>query len=320
MLSRFALRVLACSTCAFALRAAQAAEVIYAFDEASATLVTLDPSTGATDVVGALPVGAGGIADFASANGRLYALVSEFPTQSRILEIDPATAAVLSDAVITVDGIIAQFAVEAIATDAAGTIVVSLWRTDGVSTFNSNNLGTLGLDGAVTNIVSYGPTADFDGLATDPAGGLVGLNREPNSPGEFIQLLNVSYPRGTSSVIVTMPISDEINLVDDVVVFGGQILSADRLTNRVNRHNRRTGVIETVVSYPETASIYAALAVVEVAEPCVGDIDGDGNVGPVDVSILLGAWGTSGAADLDASGDVGSPDLAIVLGAWGACP
>lgn len=52
---------------------------------------------------------------------------------------------------------------------------------------------------------------------------------------------------------------------------------------------------------------------------CVlGDLDGDGLVGQVDLAILLGAWGGVGAADLNGDGVVGSIDLAILLGAWSA--
>ncbi len=51
--------------------------------------------------------------------------------------------------------------------------------------------------------------------------------------------------------------------------------------------------------------------------PALGDLDGDGTVGNVDLAILLGAWGTSGGvADLDGDGVVGNTDLAILLGAW----
>jgi len=47
------------------------------------------------------------------------------------------------------------------------------------------------------------------------------------------------------------------------------------------------------------------------------DLSGDGVVGPADLSILLGAWGTSDPrADLDESGDVGASDLSMLLAAW----
>jgi hypothetical protein len=49
----------------------------------------------------------------------------------------------------------------------------------------------------------------------------------------------------------------------------------------------------------------------------LGDIDGDGSVGAADLSLLLAAWGTSGAADLDEDGDVGASDLSLLLANWG---
>ena len=55
-------------------------------------------------------------------------------------------------------------------------------------------------------------------------------------------------------------------------------------------------------------------------QTCPGDLDGDGVVGPVDLSILLGAWGTdSSQADLDGDGIVGPTDLALLLSDWGPC-
>lgn len=53
-----------------------------------------------------------------------------------------------------------------------------------------------------------------------------------------------------------------------------------------------------------------------------GDLDGDGNVGPVDLAMLLGSWGPCGdcaacPADLDGDCTVGPGDLAILLANWG---
>ena len=56
------------------------------------------------------------------------------------------------------------------------------------------------------------------------------------------------------------------------------------------------------------------------ASPCPADLNDDGVVGPADLALLLGAWGTAGPGDLDNSGSVGAPDLALLLGAWGPCP
>jgi hypothetical protein len=55
---------------------------------------------------------------------------------------------------------------------------------------------------------------------------------------------------------------------------------------------------------------------------CVGDFNGDGQIGGGDLTILLAAWGTADpVADLNADGDVGGGDLTILLAAWGQpCP
>lgn len=51
---------------------------------------------------------------------------------------------------------------------------------------------------------------------------------------------------------------------------------------------------------------------------CPADLDGDSAVGPTDLGILLGGWGTR-IADLDGDLDTSASDLAILLGAWGPC-
>jgi hypothetical protein len=62
------------------------------------------------------------------------------------------------------------------------------------------------------------------------------------------------------------------------------------------------------------------------ADACEPDIDGNGNVGFSDLTLLLIAWGPCSlptdpcTADLDGSGDVGFADLTAILLSWGACP
>lgn len=47
------------------------------------------------------------------------------------------------------------------------------------------------------------------------------------------------------------------------------------------------------------------------------DINRDGRVGPQDLALLLGAWGSDNAsADVDLDGAVGASDLSVVLAAW----
>ena len=62
----------------------------------------------------------------------------------------------------------------------------------------------------------------------------------------------------------------------------------------------------------------------EQCDPCTGDLNGDGVVGPPDLGILLAVWGTDGGdiagADINGDGTVNASDLGPLLGAWGVCP
>ena len=54
----------------------------------------------------------------------------------------------------------------------------------------------------------------------------------------------------------------------------------------------------------------------------LGDLDGDGNVGPFDLATLLASWGpcspqSACPADLNGDGNVDPTDLAMLLTAWG---
>lgn len=54
---------------------------------------------------------------------------------------------------------------------------------------------------------------------------------------------------------------------------------------------------------------------------CEADLNGDGQVDPVDLAILLGEWGPNAGsvADFNDDGLVAADDLAVLLGAWGLC-
>ena len=56
----------------------------------------------------------------------------------------------------------------------------------------------------------------------------------------------------------------------------------------------------------------------EGPEPITGDINGDGRVDGLDLSVLLGAWGTDNPlADIIRDGQVDGADLSALLGNWG---
>lgn len=70
---------------------------------------------------------------------------------------------------------------------------------------------------------------------------------------------------------------------------------------------------------PFVASGADALVRQRFASHDVPDLDGDGAVGPRDVAILLGSWGTGDpVGDVDGDGTVGAGDLTALLAQWDA--
>lgn len=59
-------------------------------------------------------------------------------------------------------------------------------------------------------------------------------------------------------------------------------------------------------------------AVITIAPPVFGDLDGDRLVNGRDLATLLGQWGSAGSGDLSGNGVVGGEDLAYLLAAWSA--
>lgn len=61
-----------------------------------------------------------------------------------------------------------------------------------------------------------------------------------------------------------------------------------------------------------------------VSQPEAADVDGDGVVGPVDLSVVLGGWGPCPGqpcpGDVDGDGTVGASDIAVLLGSWSGAP
>jgi hypothetical protein len=78
-----------------------------------------------------------------------------------------------------------------------------------------------------------------------------------------------------------------------------------------------SGVVQTIEDPPMSQVI----DVVETADVCPGDIDGDGEVGINDFLDLLAAWGHNPGdpADLDGDGNVGINDFLMLLANWGPC-
>ena len=74
--------------------------------------------------------------------------------------------------------------------------------------------------------------------------------------------------------------------------------------------------------YCDPHAVFNMVGTVEVSLPCPADLNGDGEVGPADLAMLLAAWGICAdcPADLSNDGEVGPLDLATLLASWGPCP
>ena len=56
------------------------------------------------------------------------------------------------------------------------------------------------------------------------------------------------------------------------------------------------------------------------ARPCLGDINGDGQVNAADLGLLISGWGGPGSSDLNLDGSTDAADLGLLISAWGPCP
>lgn len=304
--------------------AASAAPTIFAVDAPTGTLVRVNAATGHVVEVGVIDLGPGTgvVTDLASDGDRLFALTLIFPNGAFVGEVNPNTAGTMSSAQLTIDGLNATNAIESLAVDSEGRLIVALWGPDASNGSGSNSLGALALTGEVTGIVSFGADADFDGLGLDPDGGMVGLDREPGP--DHVDLLNVSYAPADASLIVRLPFSQDFNFVDDCAVLDGDIVTIDLDNKRINRHDRLTGAVTSFVPYPAAYAIY----MLTIVDLCDGDVDGSGLVDFADLNILLSAFNSSqaagaydGRADRDTDGDVDFADLNLLLSGFNtSCP
>ncbi|MCZ6493568.1 MAG: FG-GAP repeat protein, partial [Planctomycetota bacterium] len=82
------------------------------------------------------------------------------------------------------------------------------------------------------------------------------------------------------------------------------------------------GDTAVIGAYGEDQQAGAAYVFDLTACLCTADLDGDGNVGILDLLALLAAWDTEpgGPPDFDGDGTVGILDLLELLANWGACP
>ena len=137
----------------------------------------------------------------------------------------------------------------------------------------------------------------------------------------FDRTLPGSFPLGTLRI---GPTSTIVSLVDnhDNAGLGQAVCEAVYASNLVVE----AGAVLNTNGCPVYYSALVLNGVVDdptnLIRVNLPDIDGDGVVGPADLSILIEAWGACPAlpepcpADLDGDGRVGIVDLLILLGNW----
>ena len=132
---------------------------------------------------------------------------------------------------------------------------------------------------------------------------------------QTIETLGDSFPVGTLRIAA----GADVTVVDDRVnqlEGGGEDLHVDTLvieagaslTTAGHRIHVRNLILEGTVDDEGN--------LIEI-EACPADLNGDGSVDGIDLSMILGAWKEYDSdADLDGDGVVGGSDLAIILAAW----
>lgn len=288
------------------------AERLYSIDNLSPKrLVRVESTTGAITVVGEIPGFNGTITDMEFLGDRLYAVANVSPDK-RLLELDVATGAILSSALITDEGAAIMNAAEGLAADDKGNLLISFWFPGGPMTMSAQ-IGLLGLDGMITFPVNLG--MDFDGLCRRRAGGLFAIDRDSVAMSSAI--LRVFHAPPSVLVLNTIPFATGFNGVDEVAQGRFGLYAVDFINQQVHRLDADTAAL--LASVPLDAGFM--LVPLAAPPPCLGDADGDGDHDFGDITSVLTNFGMTGEpfaeGDADGGGDVSFGDITAVLTAFG---
>ncbi len=195
------------------------------------------------------------------------------------------------DDIIEIGGLGGLFAIAAGINESAEVVGLALQEPSGFTRpfyWNGGEIVELPLLGGL-----YG-----DATAINDAGVIVGTSAVPAVPGE-VSIRATIWLDGEPFDLNELT----VNLPDDAVMTQAMDIYA-------------SGQIVGLIFFGfETNAFFL--------EPlAVADLDADGFVGPIDLALLLGAWGQCPARgdctpDLDGDGTVGAADLAMLLGNWG---
>ncbi|MCH7720188.1 MAG: hypothetical protein IH988_04260 [Planctomycetes bacterium] len=188
---------------------------------------------------------------------------------------------------------------------------VTLTNIGGLLNLDSNNPGTSGGDQALMD--------DFQDVGG--AGALATWTFSSLANGSYTVYTYAWAPDNAAFVSeVTVPGSPDPPQLIGGAWPGGQVQGITYALHTVDVVDGSLAVmVGTSVSF---GTVNGFQLVGGAGDPCPWDLDGNGDVGILDLLALLAAWGTDpgGPPDFNGDGDVGILDLLTLLANWGACP
>lgn len=205
------------------------AQVFLSFDRDTDELVAVDFSTGAVQVLGAPGVDLENT-EIEVVGGLLYVTNSIFGDHCDFLIIDPANAQLLSSKRVQWNA--RDIHVEGFTIDQNGVLYVGY--SDDPNQSYSKNLGTLALDGTITQVADYStldPNADFDALGHTAIQGLFSADSRPSAGQSHLFHLDTTPP-GLDSRGIIHGTPHEIRS-NDLVFLGERLYGVDHLAYRL---------------------------------------------------------------------------------------
>ena len=177
-----------------------------------------------------------------------------------------------------------------------------------------NNLLSPGLSVRSNGSLVFGSCCTAGGSETNTPANTVSL-------GVWAHVACTSSIAGVRRIYVNGALAGEGFAVD----YGQQLPKILIGRDRLDCCDRFRGAIDDLRFYSRPLSATEVATLHAPTAPCPGDISGNGAVDGVDLSVLLGVWGTDGSggefdADVTNDGIVNGADLTIILGGWGPCP
>jgi chitodextrinase len=188
-----------------------------------------------------------------------------------------------------------------------------LLRTIGATTYYSDSSLTPG-----TTYSYYVTAIDAAGNASPAPGVQTLLSTLPDTiPPTAPTALSAGTRTGTSVVLSWTPGTDNVGVTGYKVYRDGTQISATTTNSGTFALPTTAGNYSYyVISVDGAGNVSPASSPLVISTFGPADVNQDGKVNIVDLSLLLGNWGKSGTGDINGDGTVSIVDLSLLLGAW----